>query len=203
MSLWPYFLLLLYVTVGCRSLHSSHHGHGYGEHKHGGSSYDSEDGESHGDYESDGEKSHGVYGLEKVGGHKAKGSHGGLNAFFSDFHNRGLIARDRGFGYEKAYAYDKQVALKDIGAKKSSIKGLQRAREHHGHKKYSDHGDYGHKSHDSGGRHGASGYSKEGSIEGSHGTYDDTHINFGHSDLMPTYGYSYNQFRQPGYSYSY
>lgn len=111
----------------------------------------------------------------------SKDKYGGQSAHYDNDYGNGLYTRDRGYGYEKHYAYDKELATKAYGS------------EHAGKaNQYNDHAKYDHS-----GLHslGSAGHHKSGAnkkyIAAGHNKYG--HSNGGYGDQQKHYGSSGKQ----------
>lgn len=78
----------------------------------------------------------------------SKDKYGGQSAHYGNNYGNGLYTRDRGYGYEKHYAYDKELATKAYGSEHAD-----KASNYGDHAKYDHSGLYS---------HGSSGHHKSG-----------------------------------------
>ena len=109
------------------------------------------------------------HGHKKQAGWGDHGNHAGHHADHGYGHGHGLWTRNRGYGYEKHYAWDKELATNKHGHGHGSHGG------HHG-----NHATYGH--------HGAAGHGGYGHHKHGHGAHHDEHHGGKYGHLLGHYG---------------
>ncbi|XP_076319476.1 uncharacterized protein LOC143230218 [Tachypleus tridentatus] len=135
-------------------LNSGYGAHGYGAFR---------DKAAHGAY------AHGDAGVDADSAYRNLKAQGAVGAAHSNFKDKGLYARNRGFGYEKAYAYDKQLAAHDIGAKSGAYGQKFGLSDVYGHSNLDAHNKYAHGAHGAHDRYGAAGYGRYGQLNTGYG----------------------------------
>jgi hypothetical protein len=137
--------------------------------------------------------------LKKYSDHGQHDKYGGAHSSHGSKHGNGLYTRDRGYGYEKHYAYDKELATKAYGADHSD-----RAHHYGDHGKHSteslvDHGSSGHRSAGSAAKYGGSGHRRHSHAAGAYGDHHAKHGANAHSAYQPYTEYS----AEPAYAAEY
>ncbi|KAG8199695.1 hypothetical protein JTE90_022144 [Oedothorax gibbosus] len=97
----------------------------------------------HGDSSVHGESGHKAHKSHEIADHKEHSTKAGHHDEHDHNHNKAHYERDRGYHYEKAYAYDRVRAHHDIGSDKGSHSDYH---DHHGQEGHKESGDHGSKS---------------------------------------------------------
>ncbi|XP_013793408.1 shematrin-like protein 1, partial [Limulus polyphemus] len=139
---------------GYGHLNSGYGAHGYGAVR---------DKAAHGAY------AHGDAAVDADSAHRDLKAHGAVGAAHSNFKDKGFYARNRGFGYEKAFAYDKQLAAHDIGAKSGAYGQKFGLSDNYGHSNLDAHNKYAHGAQGGHDRYGAAGYGSYGHLNTGYG----------------------------------
>lgn len=171
---------------------------------------------------------HGLY--DKYGdkawkdqGHSDQASHGKHDSYGNSYnshgsgHGSGYYSRDRGYGYEKHYAYDKEVASKHHADNHNNYGSQHGLHDHYGNSASNSHAHQGHDKYGQASRYGNHGYGKRGSQLAANHDYGHNQ-NKGHyyshsspqsyqhsySSHVPTYRSTYSDYGpQIGYPSSY
>lgn len=150
---------------------------------------------------------HGLY--DKYGdkawnehGHNGQTSHGKHDSYGNNYntqnsgHGSGYYSRDRGYGYEKHYAYDKEVASKQHADNHNTYGSNHGLHDYYGNSESKSHGNQGHDKYGQLSRYGNHGYGKRGA-------HLDAHHNYEHSNKFATPPISYGHNHHSSYQSSY
>ncbi|XP_013786118.1 fibroin heavy chain-like [Limulus polyphemus] len=112
----------------------------------------------HGSY---GSAAQGASGLLKDAAFRNLNAFGAKGASHGQFKDKDVYSRDRGYGYQKAYAYDKVVSFHDVDAEKGAYGSKQGLSDDSAHSKLDSNKRYGQGAFGKHDLHGASGYDRQ------------------------------------------
>ncbi|XP_076312302.1 uncharacterized protein LOC143225936 [Tachypleus tridentatus] len=142
------------------------------------------------DHASYGSDVRGASGLLKDAAFRNLNAFGAKKASHDQFQDKNVYSRDRGYGYQKAYAYDKVVSFHDVDAEKGAYGSKQGLSDDSAHSKLDSYKRYGQGAFGGHDLHGTSGYGRQRQLGIGYAKQ-------GYAGRVGAYGY------QPEYGYAF
>jgi hypothetical protein len=132
-----------------------------------------------------GDNGYGNHGLNKYSDYHDSDHYGSKSGSHGNQYGSGLWSRNRGYGYEKHYAYDKELATSKHAANHGAHDSHYGAHDHSGHKGLSSYDKYGHNKYGGNSGHENNDYGKYGHLLNSYGNHG--YGNSAHTQAVPIY----------------
>ncbi|XP_013793969.1 uncharacterized protein LOC106478006 [Limulus polyphemus] len=124
---------------------------------------------AYGDRAAYGAYAHGDAGVKANAASRDLRANSAVGAAHSNYKDKGLYSRNRGYGYQKAYGYDKEISAHDIGANSGAYGSKFGLSDKYGHSNLDAHNRYAHGAHAGHDRYGAHGYGRYGHLNSGYG----------------------------------
>jgi len=132
-----------------------------------------------------GDNGYGAHGLNKYSDYHDSDHYGAKSGSQGHNYGQGLWQRNRGYGYEKHYAYDKELSTSKHGGAHSDHKAHYGAHDHSGLDKVNSYDKYGHNKYAGQAGHENQDYGKYGHLSDNYGKKN--YAVSSHTHAVPTY----------------